>query len=264
MSEWNVDFFYEAYETRNVSIFPGSPYMYTDIVKSKKICSLERLKICDCGGDFLATIYFKEFEKMTNAVIVEGYGLTETTSLTHYNINKKFRRIGSIGKAVSGAKCKIVDREGNKVKPGTWGILWIKGPMVSPGYVNGLINKKWFNTGDIATVKKHYYYIAGRQSDLINLKENVDITRIIENYIYEKYMCDKVFIEFIGQKNYIIEMKIYIEIRQNYSKTDIINDLEVKFNSIKLIDLIILEKLAKTATGKVQRNLLLDIKKESK
>ncbi len=117
-----------------------------------------------------------DFEKATGAVIVEGFGMTETTPVTHTNPFGGVRKIGSIGLPVSDTECRIVDLDkGEKDMPiGEPGEMIIRGPQVTKGYLNKpeetamLLRDGWCYTGDIATMDEDgYFYIVDRKKDMI-------------------------------------------------------------------------------------------------
>ena len=202
MEKWDIENFIYINNCLKPDIFPGSPYMYIDIInRDLDSINLSSLRICDSGGDSLPIECIKKFEEKTNAIITEGYGLTETASLTHFNYSAKERKIGSLGKCVTDVKCKITDLNGNEIEKGRWGLLWINGPMVFDGYVNNdkltkeVLKDNWFNTNDVVKVDDDgYYYIAGRLSDIKNYKQNEITLREIENILY---ICWIIFMNLI-------------------------------------------------------------------
>lgn len=117
-----------------------------------------------------------DFEKTAGSVICEGFGMTETTPVTHTNPFEGIRKIGSIGLPVSDTECRIVDLDkGETDMPiGEPGELIIRGPQVTKGYLNkpeetaGLLRDGWCYTGDIATMDQDgYFYIVDRKKDMI-------------------------------------------------------------------------------------------------
>jgi long-chain acyl-CoA synthetase len=117
-----------------------------------------------------------DFEKATGAVIVEGFGMTETTPVTHTNPFEGVRKIGSIGVPISDTECRIVDLDkGETDMPiGEPGEMIIRGPQVTKGYLNQpgetatLLRDGWCYTGDIATMDQDgYFYIVDRKKDMI-------------------------------------------------------------------------------------------------
>ena len=239
--------------------------MYIDIINNNlDDIDLSSLRICDSGGDSLPIECIKKFEEKTKAVITEGYGLTETASLTHFNYSAKERKIGSLGKCVTNVQCKITDLEGNEVEKGKWGLLWVKGPMVFNGYVNNdeLTNKvlkdDWFNTQDIVKVDNEgYYYIAGRLSDIQSYNENDITLREIENILYKFDGMKRVFVkkEFNKETDFYY-YNIYAILKKEYDITSLYDYIKKNLNNIVVNNVEVLDKLPTTGTGKVKRNKL--------
>ncbi len=118
-----------------------------------------------------------DFEKATGAVIVEGFGMTETTPATHINpFAGGARKVGSIGLPISDTLARIVDLEDEvtDVPVGERGELIVKGPQVMLGYKDRpdetakTLRDGWCYTGDIATMDEDgYFYIVDRKKDMI-------------------------------------------------------------------------------------------------
>jgi long-chain acyl-CoA synthetase len=118
----------------------------------------------------------EQFEKLTGSVILEGYGLTEASPVTHSNPVHRERKIGSIGLPLADTDCMIVDADNGvtEVPPGEPGELCIKGPQVMKGYWNMPSETKhalrdgWLYTGDVARIDEDgYFYIIDRKKDMI-------------------------------------------------------------------------------------------------
>lgn len=265
MNKWNLDNFLYLNEKYKPDIFPGSPYMYIDIINADldKI-DISSLRICDSGGDSLPIECIEKFEEKTNALITEGYGLTETVSLTHFNYSAKERKIGSLGKCVSEVECKITDFNGKEIGKNKWGLLWIKGPMVFQGYVNNdeltkeVLKDGWFNTCDIVREDDDgYFFIAGRLSDIKSFKENEITLREIENILYKfegmrRVFIQKVYNEEAGFSSY----NIYAILKSQFNESQLIDYIKVNLGQIVVDNLKIVDELPTTGTGKVKRNKL--------
>ncbi|TFG34288.1 long-chain fatty acid--CoA ligase [Candidatus Thorarchaeota archaeon] len=141
--------------------------------------NLTSLKLSIAGAMALPPEVTRKFEEVTNSIIIEGYGLSEASPVTHANpLDKEKRKIGSIGLPFPSTDCKIVDLE-NKSKElaiGEVGELAVKGPQVMVGYhnrpdeTNDVLSKDgWLFTGDIAKIDEEgWTYIVDRKKDLIN------------------------------------------------------------------------------------------------
>ena len=133
-----------------------------------KNLSLENCRICICGGGPLPSSTFQGFNEL-GLDFVQGYGLTETSPITHLNPIYAFK-VESVGKNVALTEAKIVDAdsEGN-------GVIYIKGPQVMKGYYKNqeatdeILDKDgWINTGDVGHIDSEgYLYLTGRAKSII-------------------------------------------------------------------------------------------------
>jgi long-chain acyl-CoA synthetase len=129
------------------------------------------------GGESLPRKTVELFESKTGSLLIEGYGLTEASPVTHVNLpTKEGRKIGSIGVTVPNTEAKIVNPETDReiTTPGVPGELWVKGPSVMKGYwrrtaeTENTIKDGWLRTGDIASVSPEgFYKILDRLKDMI-------------------------------------------------------------------------------------------------
>ena len=160
-----------------VTVLEAVPTMYSALLSVADRFSPEAtatLRTCVSGGAALPVAVLNDFEKTFDAVILEGYGLSETSPAVTFNHPDAERRPGSIGTPIEGVQVRLVDSEGIAVAAGTPGEIQIKGPNVMKGYwnlpdaTNEAIKDGWFSTGDIAVVDGDgYYYVVDRKKDLI-------------------------------------------------------------------------------------------------
>ena len=132
------------------------------------------LRTCVSGGAALPVAVLDDFEKTFDAIILEGYGLSETSPVASFNHPDAERRPGSVGTPIEGVQLRLVDEGGKEVPSGSPGEIQVKGPNVMKGYWNlpeatdAAIKDGWFATGDIAVVDEDgYYWIVDRKKDLI-------------------------------------------------------------------------------------------------
>ena len=161
-----------------VTLFPAVPAMFTAIVNAQGVEKLDLTSVRSCfsGSAPLPPDILQRFEKMTGGKIVEGYGLTETSPVTHANPLDGRRKIGSIGVPLPNTDMKVVslDDGTTEVEVGKQGELLLKGPQVMRGYWNvpeqtaAAFTDGWFRTGDVAAVDADdYTFIVGRKKDMI-------------------------------------------------------------------------------------------------
>ncbi|MBT7697078.1 MAG: long-chain fatty acid--CoA ligase [Desulfobacterales bacterium] len=158
---------------------PLVPTMYIGMLDHPDIekVDLSCIKGCFSGSAPLPVEVIKNFEERTGAIIVEGYGLTESSPVTHVNpFAKDKRKVGSIGLPVPDTECRIVDLDEGKtdMPVGEPGELLIRGPQIMQGYRNRpdetakTLEDGWLHTGDIATMDEEgYFYIVDRKKDMI-------------------------------------------------------------------------------------------------
>lgn len=134
----------------------------------------KHLKIALAGGMALQAEVNKRWERLTGQSIVEGFGLTEASPVTHVNPLGPNARIGSIGVPLASTNAKIVDDMGKEVPIGQTGELIVKGPQVMAGYwqrpeeTAKTIKDGWLWTGDIARRDSDgFFYIVDRKKDMI-------------------------------------------------------------------------------------------------
>jgi long-chain acyl-CoA synthetase len=160
-----------------VTVLEAVPTMYSALLSVADQFSPEAtasLRTCVSGGAALPVAVLNDFEKTFDAVILEGYGLSETSPAATFNHPDAERRPGSIGTPIEGVQVRLVDEGGNEVPTGSPGEIQVKGPNVMKGYWNlpeatdASIKDGWFSTGDIAVVDADgYYWIVDRKKDLI-------------------------------------------------------------------------------------------------
>lgn len=161
-----------------VTSLPGVPTMYQALLDCPDLGKTDftSLRACISGGAPLAAELKERFEKLTGAVVIEGYGLTESSGVVSCNPYEGRNKIGSIGQPVPGTNIKLVDKEDpNKPAPkGEPGELTFSGPQVMCGYWNRpdadaeVFLGKFLRTGDVATIDDDgFIHIVDRLKDMI-------------------------------------------------------------------------------------------------
>jgi len=181
------------------TIFPGSPSMYVAINNFRGVrkYGIKSIKACVSGSAPLPVEVQEAFEKLTKGRLVEGYGLTEASPVTHANPLGDNRRVGTIGVPLPSTRSKIADltRKNKTVKKGQIGELAIHGPQVMMGYWKDqnatkevLDDDGWLYTGDIAQEDEDgYVRIIARKADMWypNKANKPAFPRDVEEVIYE-------------------------------------------------------------------------------
>jgi long-chain acyl-CoA synthetase len=266
----------EVLETINKyrpTIFPGIQAMYLAIGNYPKIhkYDLTSIKAAISGAGPLMHEVQERFEELTKARIVEGYGLSEASPVTHCNPVFGRRKIGSIGLPFPDMDAKIVDiGNGEKEMPvGETGELIVKGPQVMKGYWNKpeetarALRGGWLHTGDIARMDEEgYFFIVDRIKDMIKtVGENVYPREIEEVLFMHPKVQDAVVVgipheEFLGEK-----IKAYIVLKEGETATaeEIIQFCREQLSKFKVPkEVEFRSQLPKTLVGKVLRRILRD------
>jgi long-chain acyl-CoA synthetase len=168
----------KAIKEYGVTFFPGIPGIYATLNNYRGIekWDISSVRYCVSGSAPLPVPVLKDFERRTGGIILEGYGLTEASPVTHSNPVHRERKAGSIGLPLADTDCKIVDlTDGEREVPlGEAGELCIKGPQVMKGYwsrpdeTRQALKDGWLYTGDIARMDADgYFYIMERKKDMI-------------------------------------------------------------------------------------------------
>jgi len=166
----------EIIQRDKVTIFEGVPTMYAAILHHPEAdpAMAATLRVCVSGGASMPVEIMRGFEEKFGCIILEGYGLSETSPVASFNHPDKVRKPGSIGTPVEGVQLRLVDDAGQTVPDGEIGEIAIRGHNVMKGYwgkpeaTAEAITDGWFRTGDLAKVDSDgYYYIVDRKKDLI-------------------------------------------------------------------------------------------------
>ena len=184
----------EAIEKHQVTLFPGVPTLYVAFNNFPGIekRNVKSIRICLSGAAPLPVEVAKRFEELTGARLIEGYGLSEASPVTHSNPVLGLIKKGSIGMPFPGVDAKVVDEEGKELPPGEVGELAVKGPNVMKGYWNRpeetqkTLKDGWLFTGDLAKMDEDgYFYIVDRKKDMIIAGGYNIYPREVEEVLYQ-------------------------------------------------------------------------------
>jgi len=177
-----------------VTIFEGVPTMYAGMLHhpSGADADASSLRVCVSGGAAMPVEILHGFEKVFGCMILEGYGLSETSPVASFNHPDAERKPGSIGTPVAGVEMRLVGSDGGAAPSGEVGEIAIRGHNVMKGYwgkpeaTAEAIPDGWFRTGDLARVDADgYYFIVDRKKELIIRGGYNVYPREIEEVLYE-------------------------------------------------------------------------------
>jgi long-chain acyl-CoA synthetase len=182
-------------ERDKVSVFEGVPTMYAALLHhpDRERFDVQTLRLCVSGGAALAVELLRGFERAFGCVILEGYGLSETSPVACFNHRDQERMPGSIGTPIKGVQMKLVDNDRREVGPGEVGEVAIRGHNVMKGYWNrpdateqAIDEDGWFYSGDLAKIDADgRYFIVDRKKEMIIRGGYNVYPREVEEILYE-------------------------------------------------------------------------------
>ena len=263
----------QAIHKYRVTVFCGAPTMYAMLLAHSdlKKYDLTSVRFCISGAAPLPPDVQKKFMEVTGGVLVEGYGLTESSPVTHTNPldrTMKTVKIGSIGIPWPDTDAKIVDIEtGEKeLPPGEVGELIVRGPQVMKGYwkmpeeTSAVLRDGWLYTGDVGKMDEDgYFYITDRKKDLIKYKGYSVYPRELEDVLYEHPAVKLCGV--IGKPDPVAGEipKAFVVLREGMAATEeelmkFVNEKVAPYKAIRELE--IRKELPLSAVGKVLRRVL--------
>jgi len=168
----------EVIQRDKVTIFEGVPTMYVALLNAPNLDDYDTssLRVAVSGGAPIPAEVIDSFERRFGVVILEGYGLSETSSTTTFNISESERKVYSVGKPIWGVSVQIWDKEGRALPAGSQNVgeIVVRGPNVMTEYYDNptataeAFAGGWFHTGDLGYVDEDgFLFIVDRIKDLI-------------------------------------------------------------------------------------------------
>jgi long-chain acyl-CoA synthetase len=263
----------ETIVRKKVTLFPGVPTIYTAINNSHetKKYDLSSINLCISGGAPLPVEVKENFEKLTGCILVEGYGLTESSPVAAVNPLDENRRAGSIGRPVPGTKVRFVDIEDRKteVAQGEKGELLIHGQQVMKGYwkrddatAETITEDGYLHTGDVGYQDEDgFIYLVDRIKDLILCSGYNVYPRVIEEAIYQNDAVDETIVIAIPDEYRGQSPKAFVKLKDGHSLTagDLKAFLKDHLSAIELPrEIEFRDELPKTMVGKLSKKELVE------
>jgi long-chain acyl-CoA synthetase len=194
----DIDDILTAMERYQASGFYGVPTLFEYLKEYEKTdrVNWKRLKLIACGADTLHQSTIEGWERRTQSKILEGYGMTETTAVSHSTpIDRP--KAGSFGVPLPGVTAAIVAVDGTEFIPvDEVGELILNGPNIMQGYWKRpesyqetfmeIDGKKWLRTGDLVRMDEEgYFHFFDRKRDLIKFKGYSVFARHVEEVLYK-------------------------------------------------------------------------------
>ena len=253
---------------------PLVPTMYIGMLSHPKIkdTDMTSIKGCFSGSAPLPVEVIRDFEQKTGSVIVEGFGLTESTPVTHINpFAGGKRKIGSIGLPIPDTEARIVSLDDGKtdMPVGEIGEIILKGPQVMKGYwqmpeeTADTLKDGWLYTGDIAKMDEEgYFYIVDRKKDMI-ISGGLNVyPRDIEEVFYEHPKVMEATAIGIPHPSRGEQIKVFVVLNEGETATEeeLLEYCKDKLATFKLPTMVeFREELPKTNVGKILKK---DLKAE--
>jgi long-chain acyl-CoA synthetase len=277
----DIDDILSAMERYQVSAFNGVPTMFEYLKEYEKTdrVNWKRLKMIACGADTLHESTIEAWERRTGSKILEGYGMTETTSLSHGSPRFRPKR-GSFGVPIPGIKAAIIDHEGTDFLPvGEVGEMILNGPNIMQAYwkreeetrqaLIDIDGEKWLRTGDLVSMDEEgYFHFFDRKRDLIKYKGYSVFARHVEEVLYQHPQIKAAGVVGVPDPKVGHFIKAYVvlesEARGKISEEEIINFCKENLAHYKVPKIIEFRgELPKTDVGKVSRRELREESEES-
>jgi long-chain acyl-CoA synthetase len=258
-------------------VFMGVSTMFVSFLNHPRVkeYSLKSLKWCNNGATIIPTGVVKSFEEVTGVKIVEGYGLSEASPVTHTTSPYLRRKIGSVGPPIPGTLQGIIDPDsGEFLPPGNPGEVIVHGPQVMKGYWQRpnetedvflrIEGEKWLRTGDMGVLDEDgYLTIVDRSKDLIKYKGHSVYPSEIEEVLHQHPAVSQAAVVGIPDPLAGETIKAFVILKENYQgkvrEEEIISWTKDRLASYKYPRFLEFRKeIPKSAVGKILRRVLRD------
>ncbi len=255
----------EVFQRDRVTVFEGVPTMYLALLHDPRRGEhdVSSLRVCVSGGAALPVEVLRGFEEAFGCIVLEGYGLSETSPVASFNHPDRARKAGSIGTPIQGVEMRLVDSLGDDVPAGEVGEIAIRGHNLMKGYwrreqaTREAVPDGWFRTGDLARQDDDgYFFIVDRKKDLIIRGGYNVYPREVEEVLYEHAAVAEVAVVGIPHPTHGEEVGAAVVLKPGAAATpaDLRAFCKERVAAYKYPRHVWLETaLPKTATGKLLR-----------
>lgn len=276
LPKFDIETTLKTIQKQKPTIFPGAPTIYIGLINHPNIkkYDLSSIMACLSGSAPLPAEVQEQFEEITGGKLVEGYGLSETSPVTHANFIWNGPRVkGSIGVPWPDTDCTILSLDTGEplFEPNEIGEIAIKGPQVMKGYWNkpeeteNTFKNGWLLTGDLGYMDEQgFFYIVERKKDVIIAGGFNIYPREIEEILYEHEAVKEIVIVGIPDSYRGETVKAFVVLKDGHTVTEEeLNQFARKsLASYKVPHLYeFRDELPKTTIGKVLRRVLIDEEK---
>ncbi|WP_010651090.1 long-chain-fatty-acid--CoA ligase [Oceanobacillus massiliensis] len=272
MPKFNTLDVLKAIEKQKPTLFPGAPTIYVGLLNHPDIkkYDLSSIEACLSGSAPLPLEVQEQFEEITGGKLVEGYGLTESSPVTHANFVWENRVNGSIGVPWPDTDCKIfkMDSDGTEAEVGEVGEIAVKGPQIMQGYWNNkeetenVLKDGWLFTGDLGYMDEEgYFFVVDRKKDMIIAGGYNIYPREVEEVLYEHEAVQEAVVAGIPDPYRGETVKAFIVLKEGFMiSEEVLNDYCRQALAAYKVPRIyeFRDELPKTAVGKILRRKLVD------
>ncbi|RDW16283.1 long-chain fatty acid--CoA ligase [Oceanobacillus arenosus] len=276
MPKFNAEDVLKTIAKQKPTLFPGAPTIYIGLLNHPDIkkYDLSSIEACISGSAPLPSEIQEQFERITGGKLVEGYGLTETSPVTHANFVYTDRVNGSIGVPWPDTNAKIfkMDATDEEAAIGEIGEIAVKGPQIMKGYwdnpeeTENVLKDGWLFTGDLGYMNEDgFFFVVDRKKDMIIAGGYNIYPREVEEVLYEHGAIQEAVIVGIPDAYRGETVKAFIVLKAGYDVgEDELNAYCRKHLAAYKVPRIYAfrDELPKTAIGKILRRKLIDAEEE--
>src|SRR3954452_21197829 len=248
-----------------VTVFAAVPTMYSALLhhRNRDAYDVSSLRLCFSGGAAMPVEVLRAFESAFDCVVLEGYGLSETSPVASFNSPDAERKPGTIGTPIKGVEMRVVDDNGDEVPQGEIGEITIRGHNVMKGYwrrpdaTAAAMTDGWFHTGDIGRVDEDgYFSIVDRKKDVI-IRGGFNVyPREVEEVMHEHPAVAEVAVVGIPHPDLGEEVGAAVALKPGATATpeelrDFVKDQVAAYKYPR--EVWIVDALPKNATGKIMK-----------
>ncbi|WP_242214607.1 long-chain-fatty-acid--CoA ligase [Bacillus cereus group sp. BfR-BA-01383] len=272
--KFDMKMVFEAIKKHKVTLFPGAPTIYIALLNSPllKEYDISSIQACISGSAPLPVEVQEEFERVTGGKLVEGYGLTESSPVTHGNFLWEKRVPGSIGVPWPDTEAIIMSLEtGEALPPGEIGEIVVKGPQIMKGYWNkpeetaAVLQDGWLHTGDVGYMDEAgFFYVKDRKKDMIVASGFNVYPREVEEVLYEYEKVQEVVTIGVPDPYRGETVKAFVVLKEGAECTEEeLDKFARKYLAAYKVPKVyeFRSELPKTTVGKILRRVLIDEEK---
>ncbi|PEA56755.1 long-chain fatty acid--CoA ligase [Bacillus pseudomycoides] len=269
--KFDIKMVLEAIKKHRVTLFPGAPTIYIALLNYPELhkYDVSSISACISGSAALPVEVQEQFESVTGGKLVEGYGLTESSPVTHGNFLWTKRVPGSIGVPWPSTDARILSLEtGEPLPVGEVGEIAVKGPQVMKGYWNKpeetatVLKDGWLYTGDVGYMDEDgFFYVKDRKKDMIVASGFNVYPREVEEVLYEHEKVQEVVVLGVPDPYRGETVKAFVVVKDGVTcSEEELNAFARKYLAAYKVPKVydFRKELPKTTVGKILRRVLVE------